>query len=265
MQDLAVRRDDGRIGGGHPARGDVRLHGGANGPGAPARARGGHPRAVCRRRGLGRQAQLGDGRVVVLQPQRDQRVGQRDVQHVDVTGPDLAPQHAALLEAGLDVGRRERGDRTPAQAGGQAGERPHLAAGAGGDLGGRGRRPLPQRLVRVRVGQIQRERRSVVHAHRAAQGHAEQVQKVAAGAVRVLVGGVVARPGDAGGDQRRATAQLARQLRAPRLEMSLRHRRIIGRSRDLPPGADYDRRAGRGGGGAGGRAVAPSSGQACLG
>ena len=160
----------------------------------------------------------------------------------------------------LDVGRGQRGDGAPADARGQAGERAHRTAGRLGDLLERARRALPQRLLGLRLRQIEGERRAVVDGDRAAQLVREQVEEVAAGPVGVEVRGVVARAGKAGGHQRRPVAEQLGEPRASRLAGAALQIRIAGRHR-----SSVYRQRRRPGPGAGGRAVAPSSGQACLG
>ena len=82
-----------------------------------------------------------------------------------------------------------------------------VTAGGVADLLGRRRLAFPQRLIGLRVGQIQRERCAVVDRDRPAQRQAEQVEEVAARSVWIQVRGVVSRAWDAGGDQRRAVAE----------------------------------------------------------
>jgi len=105
-----------------------------------------------RRRGRGRGlAQLLDGRLVVTEAQLDHRVGERRVQDVDDTAPDLASEQAPLFEAGVGVGRGQRGDGAAPHAGGQAPEGPHRDAGRRRNLLERRGRAFPQRLVGRRL------------------------------------------------------------------------------------------------------------------
>src|SRR6185369_11142490 len=66
----------------------------------------------------------------------------------------------------------------------------------------------------VRLGQVEGEGGAVVNGDRAPQWNAEQVEKVAAGAIGIEVRGVVARARKAGRDQRRAVAELLGEARA---------------------------------------------------
>ena len=177
---------------------------------------------------------------------------------------NLAVEEPALLEARLDVGRGQRRDGAPTHARRQLRERADRAAGGVADLLGARRLALPQRLVGLGIGQVDRERRPVVDGHRAPQRQPEQIEEVAAGAERILVRRVVARAGNAGRDQRRAIAQLGGQPRAARFM-----RFASGNERKHADQYSARRRVHlfwwRGGRGGGGLAVAPSSGQACLG
>ena len=124
--------------------------------------------AVCGR--LRGAAQLGHRRLVVLRGGARSSRRQRRVEHVDHAGTNLAVEQTALLEAGLDVGRGQRGDRAPAHAGGEACQRPHRASRWPRQISSNvGRRPLPERLIGVRLGQVEREGGAVVNRDRAPQ------------------------------------------------------------------------------------------------
>ena len=94
------------------------------------------------------------------------------------------------------------------------------------DLLGARRLALPQRLVGLGIGQVERERRAVVDRDRAPQRQPEQIEEVAAGAERIQVRRVVARARDAGRDQRRAIAQASR----PAARGALHALRVVGTS-----------------------------------
>ena len=124
VQDLAVRRDDRRVGAAHPARHE-RAPPSPRAPRAAAASgtRRAHAGGVRRRGRRGRQAQLGARGVVVVKAQLDDRVRERRIEHVDDAAADVAAEQAALLQAGLDVGRGQRRDGAAADAGGQARQR----------------------------------------------------------------------------------------------------------------------------------------------
>ena len=157
-----MRRHDRRVRAAHATGHERGFHGGAHLRRRASGTGGGHAGRVRSRRRGRRQAQLVARGVVVMQAQVDDRIRERRIDHVDDPSTDVAAEQAALLDTGLDVGRGQRRDGTPANAGRQARQRADGTAGGVADLLGRRRLAFPQRLIGLRVGQIQRERCAVV-------------------------------------------------------------------------------------------------------
>ncbi len=164
--------------------------------------------------------------------QLDQRVGERRVEHVDARrGGSRGRAGGSARGRSRRRARRSVATARPRTLAGSRDERAHGAAGRLGDLVERRRRSLPERVVGLRLGQVEREGGAVVDRDRAAQRETEEIEEVAARAVRVEVRGVVARARQAGGDERRAVAEQRGQPRAPRARR--RVARIADRTRRI--------------------------------